>query len=682
MNNITYNNKYILKNEKPWFVIMGEFHYSRYPKAFWKKEIGKMKAGGLDIISTYVIWIHHEEIKGEYDFEGNKDLRAFCEACKECDVNMFLRIGPWIHGEVRNGGFPDWLVNEYGDKARTNDEGYLFEVEKFYKRIYSEVEGMFLKDGGPIIGVQIENEYGHCGGLSGDEGEKHMKTLYEMAKRIGFEVPLYTATGWGGAVTGGLLPVMGGYCDAPWAQCTDKLTPSQNYVITHERNDHGIGADHHIGYGVTFDYEKFPYLTAELGGGLQVTAHRRPVAQGKDIGAMSLTKLASGVNLLGYYMYHGGTNPKGKLTTLQESTATGYLNDLPEYCYDFNAPLKEYGQVTDTFKEIKLLAMFTKDFGEEFCKMDTYISPDVSEKPENLSDLRWSVRKNGDSGYIFVNNYQRLYKMAEHCKKLKVDLPDGEIEFPEITIRDGDYFFYPFNMKIGDATIRYCTATPLCKLNDETIFFYYDKPVECAVDSGADIRFITREEAKNAYKLYLHQEHLAITNGVIIQTDKSCEIYANEDISFKVYPDFDMVPFGFEKLGVSDGFGVYRKKIDTKSESEFELVSDENNVKRYRIDVDATECEECYVNINYQGNKARVYVNGELVDDDFFTGFGFTVGLARFGFPKSFEVEIYPLYESDDIYLEVEPRFKNSIACEIESIEVLCEQKVDIDFTI
>ena len=111
-------------------------------------------------------------------------------------------------------------------------------------------------------------------------------------------------------------------------------------------------------------------------------------------------------------------------------------------------------------------------------------------------------------------------------------------------------------------------------------------------------------------------------------------------------------------------------------------MSEENNIRRYRIDVDAAACEECYVNINYQGNKARVYVNGELVDDDFFTGFGFTVGLARFGFPKSFEVEIYPLYENDDIYLEVEPQFENGVACKIESIEVLCEQKVSIDFTI
>ena len=98
-----------------------------------------------------------------------------------------------------------------------------------------------------------------------------METLTEMAKEIGFNVPFYTATGWGGARTGGLLPVMGGYCDAPWDPRTTEIEPSGNYIFTYERNDHDIGSDHGIGEGTTFDYSKFPYLTAELGGGLQMT---------------------------------------------------------------------------------------------------------------------------------------------------------------------------------------------------------------------------------------------------------------------------------------------------------------------------------------------------------------------------------------------------------------------------
>ena len=83
MTKYSYNHQYLIKDGKPWFPVMGEMHYSRYPKAYWKESIYKMKAGGVEVVSTYVIWIHHEEIEGEYDFSGNRDLRGFLQVCKE-----------------------------------------------------------------------------------------------------------------------------------------------------------------------------------------------------------------------------------------------------------------------------------------------------------------------------------------------------------------------------------------------------------------------------------------------------------------------------------------------------------------------------------------------------------------------------------------------------------------------
>ena len=474
----SYNEKYMLKDQKPWFPIMGEIHYSRYPREYWKESIYKMKAGGVDVISSYVLWIHHEEIEGEYDFTGDKDLRSFVETCKACDAYMILRIGPWCHAEVRNGGFPDWLLQK-DFEVRTNDSAYLEEVRKFYSKIYEQVKGLLLKDGGPIIGLQIENEYGHCGGLTGEEGEEHMRILTQMAKEIGFEVPIYTATGWGGAVTGGLLPVMGGYCEAPWDQRLTDIEPSGNYIFTHERNDHNIGSDYGFGTGITFDMNKFPYLTAELGGGHQVTHHRRPIATSKDIGAMSMVKLGSGVNLLGYYMYHGGTNPKGKLSFLQESKETGSINDLPELSYDFRAPIRQYGQISETYKEIKLLTMFIKDFGSELCEMPATMPESNPLYPTNFTDLRTSYRHNGKSGYLFINNYQRRCQMAEHKNVvLTVPLKDETLTYPAIDVRNEDFFFFPFNMKLGDAWLKTAVVTPLCKLNNEdmtTYVFYGDK---------------------------------------------------------------------------------------------------------------------------------------------------------------------------------------------------------------
>lgn len=105
--------------------------------------------------------------------------------------------------------------------------------------------------------------------------------------------------------------------------------------------------------GIVICKDAYPYLTAELGGGVQVTHHRRPRVAAEDIGAMSVCKLGSGCNLLGYYMYHGGTNPKGKLSSLQESTAVGSFCDVTELSYDFQAPIREYGQISQTAKEIE-----------------------------------------------------------------------------------------------------------------------------------------------------------------------------------------------------------------------------------------------------------------------------------------------------------------------------------------
>ena len=292
--NYTFDNISLMRDGVRWFPVMGEIHYSRYPEEYWKEALLKMKAGGVDIVSSYVIWIHHEEIENEWDWTGVRNLRKFVQTVSECGLTMFLRVGPWVHAEVRNGGFPDWLCEKCGNKTRTNDEAYFAEVQKYFSAIFDQVKDLMHKDGGPIIGIQVENEFGHCGGLCGPEGEKHMKRLTKMLRDTGFDVPYWTATGWGGAVTAGLLPVMGGYCDAPWDQRPTEIEPSGNFVFTHERNDHAIGSDFGLGEGITFNMEDFPYLTAELGGGLQVTYKRRPVPTAKDIAAMSVVTMGSG----------------------------------------------------------------------------------------------------------------------------------------------------------------------------------------------------------------------------------------------------------------------------------------------------------------------------------------------------------------------------------------------------
>lgn len=686
-----FNNKYLTLDNRPWFPVMGEIHYSRVRYEDWQDELYKMKAGNVSVVSTYVIWIHHEEIEKEYDFTGNKNLHEFVKKIQEAGLKMILRIGPWSHAEVRNGGFPDWLLNkEY--EPRTNDERYFEEVRRFYNKIYEQVAGLLHKDGGPIIGVQIENEYGHCGGLTGDEGELHMQTLTKIAKEAGFDVPLYTATGWGGAMTGGLIPVMGGYCEAPWDQRLTDIEPSGNYVFTHERNDHNIGSDFGFADGITFDIDKFPFLTAELGGGLQVTHHRRPVATASDIGAMTMVKLGCGVNLLGYYMYHGGTNPTGKLSTLQESKATGSWNDLPIYSYDFRAPIREFGQISDTFKEIKLFTYFAKEFEEEFCKMDAHIPDSNPTKPTNLTDYRISVRDDGKSGYVFINNYQRRYDMQDHKDvAIKVNIGDEVVEFPKIDICNKDYYYFPINMRLGnEAIVKKSLLSPLLKLNNDiTTYVFYDNNKGDYMDIEGELKDcnivkISRKEALNAYKIVCDKEYLFISESPIIDCGQSVKVVDTTIKKIKVYPKPDFKISNYEYSYFEDGFAVYKfigenTKEFAKPLISFELSKKEAEYEEYTFNVkDYSGSEDALVELTYYGDRAELYIDDKLVGDNYYLGDKYDISMKYYNFPDTFKVRIYPLMKEQKLFLEKWPKMENDSICEIVDVKIVNEHRISI----
>ena len=171
----SYNSESLTCNDRPILPIMGEFHFSRYPAGEWKTALKNMQQGGVDIVATYVFWIHHEETEGEWDFSGRRNLKAFLKCCQEAGMKVWLRIGPWAHGECRNGGFPGWLVEKEKRgklSLRTDDPQYLKYVDIFFTKIAEQADGYMHymhKDGGPVIGIQIENEYGHYGGEEGTD---------------------------------------------------------------------------------------------------------------------------------------------------------------------------------------------------------------------------------------------------------------------------------------------------------------------------------------------------------------------------------------------------------------------------------------------------------------------------------------------------------------------------------
>lgn len=464
------NSLYFIKDGKPWYPVMGEFHFSRYARNRWEESILKMKAAGIDIIATYVFWIYHEEEEGKYDWTANRDLRAFAELCKKHRLSLLVRIGPWCHGEVRNGGFPDWLVTR--GNLRKNNVEYLASVQKFYNAVGNQLNGLYFKNGGPIIGVQIENEFR----FNNPAGLAHILTLKQMAIKAGIDVPFYTATGWPGSnqTQNELIPVWGGYPEAPWDKRTTELPLSENYMFSTLRNDPAIGSDllgKHQEDTSGYKGYRYPYATAEMGGGIQITYHRRPIIEPIDVAALAYVKVGSGANLMGYYMFHGGSNAIGKLSTLQESKATKYPNDYPIISYDFQAPIGESGQLRPSYRAFKVIHSFLNNFGDRLVQYYPTFPEQKPSGPADSATLRFAVRSKDSSGFVFISNYQRLLALKSHQQvQFKFKLPGNQIlSFPEkpFAVPSGTTAIFPFNMDVEGINLRYATVQPLCKIDGD-----------------------------------------------------------------------------------------------------------------------------------------------------------------------------------------------------------------------
>ncbi len=611
---INVTSRYFTRNGKPWIGVMGEFHFSRYSRENWHRELAKMKAGGITIVSTYLFWIYHEEIEGKMDFGGDNDIRAFIEECKDVGLDVVIRIGPWAHGECRNGAFPDWLLKK-DYKLRDNNEEYLAVVKKWYQSIYNEVKGLFYKDGGNIIAVQIENEF--------VDNAEHLAKLKEIAVECGFIAPIYTVTGWNSASGAKIpvdevMPVFGGYCEAPWENHMNRLSPSPHYFFNRMRNDSAIGTDliaKTQSDGWQLPYERYPFATCELGGGIEVTHHRRPIIKPMDIYAVSLVKLGDGNNLIGYYMYHGGTNKIGELSTFNETKATGYPNDYPILSYDFQAPLSEYGEVREQYGLLNMLHMFVNDFGEEFAPMIAVDSAN-SVAADDTNSLRYGMRTNGKSGFVFVNHYQRLTELADIENAV---ISAGNVEFTPIDVKGEVSFFMPFNMKMGDSVLEYATAQPLCKCDDT--YFFAEIPnikAEYKFSKGsANIVTVPFENAKYMRKL----NGTVYIGGGCNLYEENGQIHSVEDGEY-ICQKWNGSEFETLKIGQSakqsnvEITGVENAPFEPKYKEEL-CIGGERELTWKKINVDGGYG---FAEIDYVGDVAQIYADGELVADDYYYG--------------------------------------------------------------
>ena len=214
---VTWDKNSLIINGKRVIPVMGEVHYSRIPADEWKNEVRKMKEGGITIIAAYVFWNHVEEQEGIFNWSGQRDLRHFLEICQEEQLPVILRIGPFCHGEARNGGIPDWAFSK-SCKMRSEDPLFLSLVERLYRQIFTQVQGLQWKDGGPLMACQFDNEYRGHG--------SYLVALKKIATRIGFDLPFYTRTGWPELASpvpfGEMIPLYGDYADGFWERSLEE----------------------------------------------------------------------------------------------------------------------------------------------------------------------------------------------------------------------------------------------------------------------------------------------------------------------------------------------------------------------------------------------------------------------------------------------------------------------------
>lgn len=749
-------------NGKPWMPVMGEMHFVRVPEVEWDETLAKVKASGVDVVATYLFWNYHEETPGKFDWAGNRDLRRFVDLAAKKGLKVVLRLGPWSHGEVRFGAQPDWIVGSV--PLRGSDPDYMRYVERYWTQIHEQVKGLFWKDGGPIIGVQLENEYNLNGPL---QGRQHIADLKALALRLGFDVPYYTVTGWDGAVYPHreVVPVFGGYPDEPWGNTADRLPPKETYVFRFDSRVSGnLGAQTVGGHGdADPDIPHTPFLGAEYAGGVPTMYRRRPVLDPRDIAAMLPTQLGSGVNLYGYYMYVGGRNLIGN-TTLEETTATGGYNDLPIIDYDFQAPIGGYGQFNAVSDYIRPFHYLIASYGDQMVPMTVRKPGVVPSANDDLKTLRWSVRSDGRSGFLFVNNYVRQYPMAAHPgTQFSVKLSGGTVTFPTrpVTVPTGAYFIWPVGLDLGGATLSWASAQPVTKLDspegslhvfaatdgiapefafpagtrisgasannvDGHVIVRIAKPGTGAMftveNGGSKVRILvlTDSESKKLWRVPIAgQTRILLTDDQLASSDATSLALTSTgdpDFSFAIWPALPRGPKASLNIGIGKRDGIFTRYTaqaqarapqvtfaQTRAPGDAPAIRIGGHANaavppypesfggaagawRVTLPKNALEgLDDAFLRIDWAGDIGRLYSGEKLVDDFFFDGRPWQIGLKRhradLGGPLT--IRVTPLRSDAPVYIDPDllPKFgANGQVAEIRDIRIVPRYRLTVTF--
>jgi len=347
------------------FLFGGDFNYTRTPRREWRDRLLKMKAAGMNCVTFYITWAYHEPVEGHVDFSGDRDVGAFLDLIHEIGMYAITRHGPFVHGEWRNGGLPEWLLEKLGsERVRTNDPTYLEITRGWYDRQMAVIVPRLATRGGPIVIVQLENELGSAGSKGDDiargssdpqENARHVLHYYNIIKEHGVDVPVIDISNWPGKEDAipNLVDTGGGYPACCFGCDGDVYPINKQRWAEHDR----------------------PYITIETGSSMFVrfydlppyrntSSFQGPIIDPAMLEALCLGHLAEGAAGINLYMVtdgQHGNHPDG---------GTNGERMLPERDVNFQSPITVTGRLRESYRWMKRLGWMLRSFEQELLRAE------------------------------------------------------------------------------------------------------------------------------------------------------------------------------------------------------------------------------------------------------------------------------------------------------------------------
>lgn len=433
-------------NGQPFKIISGAIHYFRLPTSQWEDSLYNLKALGANTVETYLPWNIHEPAEGVFDFAGMKDVEAFVSLAQRLGLWVILRPSVYICAEWEFGGLPAWLLKESGIRLRSTDERFMSRVANYYQELLPRLAPLQVTQGGPVLMMQIENEYGSYG-----MDKDYLKATKALMEAGGIEVPLFTSDGaWEEALDAGTLIDEDVFVTGNFgSRSKENAAVLQQYFA-----DHG---------------KKWPLMCMEYWDGWfnrwgEPVIKRDPADLAMEVKEM--LKLGS-VNL---YMFHGGSN-----FGFYNGCSAREEKDLPQVTsYDYDALLTEAGEPTEKYylvqqaikevcpdawqaeprtKTLKNLGRYPINKSVSFFQTkEQMITPVASTYPQTMEQL------DANYGYLLydleLKNYQRenKLKIVEVSDRVQVFV-DGQLQEVATTALGAEMMLQPGDQETMEVAV-------------------------------------------------------------------------------------------------------------------------------------------------------------------------------------------------------------------------------------